>query len=133
LNGRNDPARHIGSGRLPRRAEACGAGRSANALASGERIGIPALVLYEWFRGPRRKEELAAQEALFPTDLSIPFGAAEAAISARLYRSLRKPRGREVDIAIAACAINYNAAWWTLDVGDVADIPGLQLYRPRTS
>jgi predicted nucleic acid-binding protein len=102
-------------------------------LARGERVGIPALVLYEWLRGPRRKEELAAQEALFPAELSIPFGAAEAATSARLYRSLRKPRGREVDIAIAACAINYSAALWTLNVADFADIPGLQLYHPPTS
>ena len=104
-----------------------------NALASAERVGIPALVLYEWFRGPRREEELAAQEALFPSELSIPFGAAEAVIGARLYQSLRKPRGREMDIAIAACAINYGAALWTLNEADFADIPGLQLYHPTTS
>jgi len=101
-----------------------------DALARAERVALPALVLYEWFRGPRRKEELAAQEALFPSVLSIPFGAAEAAISASLYRSLPRPRGREVDIAIAACAINYNAALWTLNNADFGDIPGLQLYRP---
>jgi len=103
------------------------------ALASAERVGIPALVLYEWLRGPRRKEELAAQHGLFPSELAIPFGAAEAAIGATLYRRLRKPSGREVDIAIAACAINYNAALWTLNVADFADIPGLQLYQPATS
>ena len=103
------------------------------ALASAERVGIPALVLYEWLRGPRRKEELAAQEALFPAELSIQFGAAEAAIGARLYQSLRKPRGRELDIAIAACAISYNAALWTLNVADFSDIAGLQLYQPATS
>src|SRR5687768_13502218 len=88
------------------------------ALASGERVVFPALVLYEWLRGSRRTEELAAQEALFPSDLSIPFGPAEAVISAKLYLRLRKPRGREVDIAIAACAIHYNAALWTLNVAD---------------
>jgi predicted nucleic acid-binding protein len=104
-----------------------------NVLARSERAGIPALVLYEWFRGPRRKEELAAQEALFPSELCIPFGAAEAAIGARLYQRLRKPRGREVNIAIASCAINYNAALWTLNVKDFADIPGLQLYQPAAS
>jgi predicted nucleic acid-binding protein len=98
------------------------------AIASAERIVLPALVLYEWLRGPRRKEELAAQEGLFPSELSLPFGPAEAAISAKLYRQLRKPRGREMDIAIAACAINYNAALWTLNEADFADIPGLQLY-----
>ena len=104
-----------------------------DALARAERVGIPALVLYEWFRGPRRKEELAAQEALFPSELSIPFGAAEAVISARLYQRLQKPRGREVDIAIAACAIHYNAALWTLNQADFADIPGLHLYQPTVS
>jgi predicted nucleic acid-binding protein len=103
------------------------------ALASAERIGIPSLVLYEWLRGPRRKEELAAQQGLFPSELAIPFGAAEAAISATVYRKLRKPRGHEVDIAIAACAINYHAALWTLNVADFADIPGLQLYQPASS
>jgi predicted nucleic acid-binding protein len=103
------------------------------ALASAERVAVPTLVLYEWLRGPRRKEELAAQEGLFSSELSIPFGAAEAALSATLYRRLRKPRGREVDIAIAACAIHYNAALWTLNVADFADIPGLQLYQPMTS
>jgi predicted nucleic acid-binding protein len=103
------------------------------ALASAERFGLPALVLYEWLRGPRQKEELAAQEGLFRSDLSIPFGAAEAEISATLYRRLRKPGGREVDIAIAACAINCNAALWTLNVADFADIRGLQLYHPTNS
>lgn len=103
------------------------------AVASAERIVVPALVLYEWLRGPRRKEELAAQEGLFPAELSVPFGAAEAAIAAKLYARLHKPRGREVDIAIAACAMNYDAALWTLNVADFADIPGLQLYRPTTS
>lgn len=102
------------------------------ALASGERVVVPALVLYEWLRGPRRKEELAAQQALFPNELALSFGAAEAAISASLYRRLRRPRGRELDIAIAACAITYNAALWTLNMADFTDIPGLQLYEPAT-
>ena len=31
-----------------------------NALAEGERILLPSLVLYEWLRGPRTPQELAA-------------------------------------------------------------------------
>jgi predicted nucleic acid-binding protein len=31
-----------------------------------------------------------------------------------------------MDIAIAACAINYNAALWTLNLPDFTGIPGLQ-------
>ena len=89
-----------------------------NALQSGERIAVPALVLYEWLRGPRHKEELTAQEALFPADLALAFRAEEASISATLYRRIHKPRGRELDIAIAAWTIFYGAALWTLNIAD---------------
>ncbi len=99
-------------------------------IESGERIVIPSLVLYEWLRGPRVQEELIAQEILFPTERSLTFGAREAAVSARLYRKLRRPRGREIDIAIAACAIVNDALLWTLNSADFADIPDLRLYRP---
>ena len=53
------------------------------ALAEGERILLPALVLYEWLRGPRLSEELALQESLFPVKSAIPFGAEEAMVSRR--------------------------------------------------
>ena len=99
------------------------------AIDAGERFLLPALVLYEWLRGPRLDEELSSQEALFPSDLAIPFGATEAAISAGIYRALRRPRGREIDIGIAACAIAHGAALWTLNPADFQDIPRLQIYR----
>ncbi len=105
--------------------------RSASALRQaiedGERILVPALVLYEWLRGPRLPEELAAQEALFPGHSALPFGCQEAALSARLYRTLRRPRGREIDLAIAASAILREAQLWTLNRADFEDIPGLRL------
>jgi predicted nucleic acid-binding protein len=108
--------------------------RSAPALRSliegGERVVVPALVLYEWLRGPRLPEELAAQEALFPADTAIPFGPEDAALSASLYRTVGRPRGREIDLAIAACAIARQAALWTLNTRDFEDIPGLQLASP---
>ncbi len=108
--------------------------RSARALrraiAQGERVVLATLVLYEWLRGPRRPEELAAQEALFPRESAIPFGPSEAATSADLYRTLPKARGREIDLAIAACAMGRDARLWTLNVADFGDIPGLELYRP---
>ena len=96
-------------------------------IARGERVLLPALVLYEWLRGPRRIEELAAQEALFPRDAAIPFGPEEAAGAAELYRQVRKPRGREVDLAIAACAMTHDAPLWTLNLRDFEDIEGLTL------
>ncbi len=94
---------------------------------AGERVVLPTLVLYEWLRGPRIPEELAAQEALLPSDEAIPFGVAEAAIAARLYRDLHRSRGREVDLAIAACALSWNAQLWTLNRRDFADVPGLRV------
>ena len=54
-------------------------------LAEGERILLPALVLYELLRGPRLSQELAAQEALFPAKSAIPFGPEEAAVGAGLF------------------------------------------------
>jgi predicted nucleic acid-binding protein len=105
--------------------------RSAKALRAaiekGERILIPSLVLYEWLRGPRLPSEVAAQEALFPADCAVVFGPREASLSAELYRSLKRPRGRELDLAIAACAMVRDADLWTLNVADFRDIPQLRL------
>ena len=92
-----------------------------------ERILVSTLVLYEWLRGPPLREELEAQEALFPSALAIPFGPQEAAVAADLYRTLRRPRGRELDLAVAACALTHGAALWTLNPEDFRDIPDLRL------
>jgi len=100
-------------------------------IAQGERLLVPTLVLYEWLRGPRLPEELALQQKLFPAEMALPFGPQEAALAARLYRSMRHPRGREVDLAIAAHALAWDADLWTLNVKDFRDLPGLRLYRPR--
>jgi predicted nucleic acid-binding protein len=109
--------------------------RSAAALrrafADGERVGLPTLVLYEWLRGPRLPEELAAQDALFPAAVAVPFGPDEAARAAVLYGQVPRARGREVDLAIAACALTWDARLWTLNVGDFRDIPTLIVERPR--
>ena len=99
-------------------------------LAEGEQIRLTALVLYEWLRGPRLPEELAAQEALFPSASAIPFGHNEATLSGDLYRAVTRPRGREVDLGIAACAILREAQLWTLNRADFRDVPGLRLYGP---
>jgi predicted nucleic acid-binding protein len=111
-----------------------GARRSAPALRGaigrGERIVLSSLVLYEWRRGPRIGPELDAQEALMPADAAVPFDAVAAARAAALYASLKRPRGREIDLAIAACALVHDAALWTLNLDDFSDVPGLALYDP---
>jgi len=95
--------------------------------AEGHRLAISALALYEWRRGPRTDEELDAQDALLPSEATVTFGVAEAALAATLYRQVRRPRGREVDLAIAATALTHGAAILTLNPEDFSDIPGLRL------
>lgn len=99
-------------------------------IEEGERLVLPALVLYEWWRGPRRPEELAAQEALFPSEAALPFGAEQAQAAARLYGLVNRPRGREVDLAIAAHATSRGVPLWTLNHEGFHDIPGLELVPP---
>lgn len=101
--------------------------RLTEIVSSGERVRVPAIVFYEWLRGPRTPEELEDQEDLLPRYNAIPFEYAEAAIAAQIYRSVRSPRSREIDIAIAATAIRQGANLWTLNRRDFADIPGLRL------
>ncbi len=91
----------------------------------GERLLLPALVLYEWLRGPRLPEELAAQAALLPAEEAVAFGPEEAAVAARLYAEVPRARGRELDLAIAAHAVVRSATIWTLNRSDFADLPDL--------
>jgi predicted nucleic acid-binding protein len=100
------------------------------AIGGGERMAVSTIVLFEWLRGPRIRAELDAQDALLPRETAIPFDAAAARRAADLYASLRRPRGREIDLAIAACALVHHASLWTLNRGDFGDIPGLTLYEP---
>ena len=111
----------------PRRAAAL----LRSAIERDERIVLSTLVLYEWLRGPRAPDEVAAQDALFPRESAIAFGPEEAEVAARLYRTLRRARQREFDLCVAACALTHGAALWTLNVEDVHDVPELALFSPR--
>ncbi|MEP6961086.1 MAG: type II toxin-antitoxin system VapC family toxin [Acidobacteriota bacterium] len=102
-------------------------------LAQGDVIALPSLVLFEWLRGPRSPSELKHQERLFPLNEVVPFGTEEADLAAQLYRLVKRARGREMDIGIAATAIRQQAQLWTLNEADFADIPGLSLWRPSRS
>jgi predicted nucleic acid-binding protein len=113
--------------------EAMGAGGTMrtefrDTIAAGHRMIVPSLVLYEWLRGPRLPAELEVQEAVLPSSDAVPFGAHEARVAADLHRSVRRPRGREIDLAVAACAIAWQGSLWTLNPADFEDIPGLRLH-----
>src|SRR5262245_58735943 len=96
-------------------------------IDQGHRLTISTIVLFEWLRGPRTRPELAAQEELFPSENAVPFGVAEAALASRLYKRVPRARGREIDLAVAACAIAGGAAMWTLNPSDFRDIPDLRV------
>ena len=96
-------------------------------IDEGHRVRLSAIVLYEWLRGPRTVAELRAQEELFPREQAVPFDAEAAARAAALYARLPRPRGRDLDLAIAACAIAGDALLWTLNRDDFDDVPGLRL------
>lgn len=101
-----------------------------SAIARGERLVTCSLAMFEWLRGPRHVAELALQESVVPRAKAIPFGPAEAAVAADLYKRVRNPRDRETDLAIAGSAITVQATLWTLNIRDFADIPGLDVSRP---
>lgn len=103
--------------------------RLRDLMAGPEPLAISSIVLFEWLRGPRLKEEIEAQEMLFPKVNAVPFGSVEAERAAELYKKVKRPRGREADLAIAASAITHGALLWTLNVADFDDIPDLQLLR----
>ena len=99
-------------------------------IADGIRLGLSSIVLYEWRRGPRTEQELAIEQLLLGPEVTVGFGEDEARTAADLYRRLKRARGREIDLAIAACAVEHGASLWTLNVQDFDDIPELVLHRP---
>lgn len=98
------------------------------AIIRDDQLVVSTLVLYEWLRRPRTEAQRETFDALFPPDRIVVFGADEARRAARVYRDVKRARTREIDIAIAACALEHNAALWTLNAGDFRDIPDLRLY-----
>ena len=96
-------------------------------VADGHRIAISAPVFYEWRRGPRHRSELTAQAHLLPVEGIVAFGVVEATVASELYQKVPRPRGSEIDLAIAACALCQGAGLWTLNPDDFRDVPGLAL------
>ncbi len=101
------------------------------ATQGGERLSLCSPVLYEWRRGARTEAELASQELVFPAEMAWPFAAMEAIVAGDLYRRLPRGRRRELDFAIAACALTRSARLWTLNPEDFTDIPELTLFVPE--
>jgi tRNA(fMet)-specific endonuclease VapC len=109
-------------------------GRLAQELASGERIGIPAIALFELIYGyeksPQRARNEAALRALLTLDVEpLPFEPADAehagAIRAQLERA-GTPIGH-YDLLIAAQARRHGATLVTASEREFARVPGLDV------
>ena len=86
---------------------------------------MPALVLYEWLRGPRiagrigpYRSHYSHRRRRFRSTKKTPSPAPD------LYRTVSRARTREVDLAIAACVLVRGARLWTLNHDDFQDVPG---------
>lgn len=88
-------------------------------------IGMSAVAWYEFARGPRQPEQLAAaREFLGPTGI-IPLTDEIATAAAAVFRELGSPRRRAADIAIGVTALRTQATLVTRNASDFADIRGL--------
>ena len=109
-------------------------GRLAHELASGERIGIPAVALFELIYGYEKSAQQASNEAalrsLLTLDVeSLPFELADAehagAIRAQLERA-GTPIGH-YDLLIAAQARRHGATLVTANQREFARVRGLDV------
>ena len=90
-------------------------------------IQISSIAWYEYSRGPRRPEQLAAARSFFLEDGVVPFSEEIAGEAAMLFQSLGSPRRRAADVAIAATAIARGAILLSRNSRDFEDMPGLRL------
>ncbi|MBI5478665.1 MAG: type II toxin-antitoxin system VapC family toxin [Deltaproteobacteria bacterium] len=90
-------------------------------------IQISAVAWYEFSRGPRTPEQLAAARSVFFEDGIVGFSEELATAGAESFRRLGSPRRRAADIAIGVTAAALDAVLLTRNARDFAGIDGLRL------
>ena len=88
-------------------------------------IEMSAVAWYEFARGPRRPEQLAAARAFLGASGVVPLSDEIATTAAAVFRELGSPRRRTSDIAIGVTALLADATLFTRNAADFSDIPGL--------
>jgi predicted nucleic acid-binding protein len=81
---------------------------------AGEKFCTAAPAWYEFLCGPVTQEQIETMRAFLSGGI-IPFDEQHAAIAARLFNAIKRPRHLRVDIMIAATAINRKAPLATLN------------------
>jgi tRNA(fMet)-specific endonuclease VapC len=108
--------------------------RLTQALASGERIGVPVIALFEMIYGyeksVRRARNEAALRALLTMDIeALPFELADAEHAGAIRTQLERagtPIGH-YDLLIAAQARRHGAILVTANQREFARVPGLEI------
>lgn len=96
-------------------------------LEAGEIVEISSVAWYEFCRGPRTPEQLAAARSFFAADGIVPFSEQFAAAAAESFRQLGSPRRRAADIAIGTTAALRGARLISRNARDFAGIPELKV------
>lgn len=88
-------------------------------IVDGNRLLWPRSCSTNGAADPARPTRSPDHEAFVPAASPVAFGTREAAIAADLCARMPRARRREINIAIAACAIVHGAASWSLNEGAV--------------
>lgn len=94
---------------------------------SDAEIQMSAVAWYEFSRGPRTPEQLAAARSFFFEDGIVGFSEELAAEAAECFRRLGSPRRRAADVAIGTTAAALEAVLLTRNARDFAGIEGLRV------
>ena len=100
---------------------------------SEAQIEISAVAWYEFSRGPRTPEQLAAARSFFDEDGIIPLSEDLAAEAAERFRRLVSPRRRAADIIIGTTALIRRARLLTRNRRDFAGLAELEILEAGAS
>lgn len=99
--------------------------RLLEAAESDRTIEMSAVAWYEFARGPRHPEQLAAAREFLGG--VVPLSDEIATAAATVFRALGSPRQRTADIAIGVTVLLADATLCTRNASDFSDIPGLSV------
>ena len=95
----------------------------------GATFEMSAVAWYEFARGPRTPEQLAAAQAFLGRGAILGFTELAADRAADIFRRRKAKKRRAGDVAIAAVALLRGATLLTGNPGDFEDIDGLDVDR----
>jgi predicted nucleic acid-binding protein len=96
-------------------------------LDAGEPLAMSAWAWYEFRRGPRTPEQLAAASLMLGESGIVPISVDIVEEAAQQFRELGSPRRRAADILIGVTARVCAATLLSRNAGDFAGIGGLSL------